>query len=123
MKQIEQVLSPGSVKVGDGVTECVGSDRYAATVTFVSASGKTIRFTHDKATANGPVHDREQYDYSYESVPEETHERVVGNEEYGFETVTTTNFRTARWSEKRQGFVTSGRPLIAGRHHFYDPHF
>lgn len=125
MKPTEQVLSPGSVKVGDGVTQCIGSDRYAGTVTYVSPSGKTIRFTDDKATANGPVHDREQYDYSYESVPEETYERVVGNEEYGFETVVTTNFQTARWSEKRQGFVTKGgrRSLIAGRHHFYDPHF
>lgn len=100
------LLSPAIIKVGDGVTEIVGSDRYAGTVTYVSPSGKTIRFTRDIATANGPTHDREQHDYSYESVPE-----------------TGSNTHLARWSAKRERFVYFGRGLVAGRHQYRDPSF
>lgn len=114
--ETQQVLRPETVKVGDGVTEHIGSDRYAGTVTYVSPSGKTIRFTHDEATPNGPVHDREQYDYSYQSVPEKTWEQPYGMGP-------ATNAKTARWSEKRQRYMVHGRGVSAGRHHFYDPHF
>ena len=121
--QTESPLRPGVVKVGDGVTAHVGSDRYAGTVTYVSASGKTIRYTHDTAKPNGPIHDREQYDYSYESNPEVTQEHVLPDNGYGEARWTTTNVNTAKWSEKRQRFMDHGTPLSAGRHHFYNPHF
>lgn len=108
-------LRPDTVKVGDGVTEQLWSDRIAGTVTWVSASGKTFRWTHDKATANGPIHDREQYDYSYESVPEMKWTDPMGQVQ--------SNVRTARWSERRHCYLSGGRPLSAGRHAFWDPSF
>lgn len=115
--ETEQVLCPGHVKVGDGVTERVGSDRYAGTVTHVSPSGKTIRFTHDetKAAPGSNYYGHQEYEYS--SVEEFTVEVAPG--------FTNSNVRTARWSEKRQRFVPTGglAGLIAGRHQYSDPSF
>ena len=115
MSETVSALTPETVKVGDGVTFGVGSDRVACTVTHVNASGKTIRFTRDNATPNAPIHDREQYDYSYESVPETESVDPMGE--------TTTNASSARWNSKRERFMYLGRPLMVGRHQFYDPHF
>ena len=112
-----QPLSPETIKVGDGVTERVGSDRYACTVTYVSPSGKTIRFTHDKTTATPASNYYGQQDYTYESQPERTVEVAPG--------VTSTNIRTARWSAKRERFVPTGglAGLIGGRDSYRDPSF
>jgi hypothetical protein len=111
-------LWPGQVEVGDGVTEPVGSDRYAGTVTWVSGSGKTLRYTTDEATPSGPVHDREQYAYTYQSTPVRHFTDVSTGKR-------TSNEHTARWSAKRQRFVVTGggRGLSAGRHAFQDPSF
>lgn len=108
-------LSPETIKVGDGVTEHVGSDRYAGTVTYVSPSGKTIRFTHDQAKMKPghTIHTQQEYDYT--SVEERTWEDQV----FG----TRTNAMTARWSAKRERFVYGGRGLSSGRHQHQDPSF
>lgn len=111
----QPVLSPETVKVGDGVTEGVGSDRYAGTVTWVSESGKTIRFTHDNYKAKPGSDYYGHQDYEYESVEPQTGVNPMGE--------SFTNERQARWSEKRKGFVTFGRTLSAGRHTYFDPHF
>ena len=110
-----QSLRPGTVKVGDGVTMRVGSDRYAGTVTYVSPSGKTFRWTHDEATVTKPVAYGEQCDYSYESVPERTGTNALGEP--------WTNAQTARWSAKQGRFVSGGCGMLAGRHHYMDPSF
>lgn len=46
----EYYLTPASIRVGDGVTVNLWSDRYAATVTKVTKSTVTVR--RDKATLN-----------------------------------------------------------------------
>lgn len=36
-----------NVTVGQGITVCIGGDRYPATIVWVSESGKTFRFQDD----------------------------------------------------------------------------
>lgn len=115
MTEEQQVLSPETVKVGDGVTMRVGSDRYAGTVTHVSPSGKTVRFTMDHARAKPGSDYYGQQDYEYESVPEVETVDPMGE--------TRTNARTARWNAKRERFVCFGTALAAGRHAYSDPSF
>lgn len=109
-------LSPETVKVGDGVTHHLWTDRHAGTVTWVSPSGKTFRWTRDRAIANGPTHDRGQYDYSYESTPVSGWLDLVTGK-------TVTNENTARWSASRGRFRTGGSSMSSGRHEYYDPSF
>lgn len=111
---VKQKLKPGHVVVGMGITESVGSDRYAGTITRTSPSQKTLFFTHDHATRaddNGAY--TESQEYEYESVP------VIKSADGG------TNESMARWNEKRQRYVVSGtaRSLSLGRHQHFDPHF
>lgn len=97
------------MNVGDGVTVGIGSDRNAGTVQWVSKSGKTLRFTMDKQTRvdkNGAF--SEMQEYEYESVP-------VNDDG--------TNLRSARWSDKRNGYIYMGRKLGSGRFAYRDPHF
>ena len=52
--------------VGMGVTECVGSDRYAGTITRVSKSGKQFWFTHDdvKLVDGSCMSEHQVYEYT-----------------------------------------------------------
>ncbi len=110
-------LSPETVKVGDGVTEGIGSDRYAGTVTYVSPSGKTIRFTQDayRATEGSDYYGTQKY--SYTSTPV-----VVGEDWDG---KPNTNERTARWNARAQRFKMNGGygSVSAGRNTYFDPSF
>lgn len=110
-------LSPGNVAVGHGVTVCHPSDRYAATVVWVSNTGKTIRITMDEARLiEGGMYSEKQV-YEYKSVPEKTLTRPDGTSQ-------SLNTRTARWSEKQTAFVLAGTRtrLACGRHTYRDPH-
>ena len=116
MSDEKQPLRPESVEVGMGVTYRVGSDRYAGTITSKSASGKTIHFTDDNykaAPGSGGIYG--QQEYVYESVPEIESVNPLGE--------TTSNVKTARWSEKHGCYMYFGRGLSRGRHAYYDPHF
>lgn len=100
----ELKLNPLTVQRGMGVTVHYWSDRNAYTVVDFTPSRKTIKIQRDKATPNGPIHDREQYDYTYErdeSAP----------------------LKVARWSAKRNRYVMGGTVLSMGRHEYYDPTF
>src|SRR5689334_8344879 len=114
-EQEQGALRPGSVKVGDGITWGVGSDRYAATVTRVSESGKTIWFTDDeyKAAEGHEYYGVQKYEYT--SVPEEEWVNPMGE--------TKSNVKSARWSAKRNCYVYFGRGLSRGRHARQDPSF
>lgn len=92
------------VKVGDGITLCVGSDRYAGTVSYVSPSGKTIRWQRDNVVADGPIAYTESQSYTYTPNPE------AGE-------------GSARWSEARGRYMDHGTPMSAGRHQHRDPSF
>lgn len=113
----ETSLVPGHVQVGDGVYESIGSDRRAGTVTYVSPSGKTIRFTHDDAQMKPghSIHSANGQEYDFTSEPERTWEDPFRG--------TQTNARTARWSPKRQRFLVNGYAIGKGRRHYYDPSF
>lgn len=110
-------LSPETVKVGDGVTRRVGSDRYAGTVTHVSPSGKTIRFTHDEyqAKADSNYYGSQEYDYSPTPV-------IHGLD---WEGNPVTNEISARWNPKKMAFIVSGTrsSVRAGRDTYFDPSF
>lgn len=109
-------LRPETVEVGDGVTMTVGSDRYAGTVFEVSPSGKTFKFTLDKAKA------AEGHDYygsqKYEYEPVEPYDEPS---EWGGRN---TNVEVARWSEKSQCFKRGQYSRVfGGRNAYQDPHF
>lgn len=99
-------LTPYTIEIGDGVTFGVGSDRYAGTVTDVSASKKTIKFQQDKAKMKSgcSIYEHQDYDYT--------------RDENG-------TVRSARWSGARNAYVVvgQGRILTPGRNQYYDPSF
>ena len=110
-------LTPETVEVGMGVTYGVGSDRVAGTVWKVSASGKTVEFTHDHSyVVEGSAFDGSAK-WQYESREPYRTEEFPGFPQ--------TNVRVARWNAKRQVFVVQGmgRNLFAGRHEYRDPSF
>lgn len=101
--------------VGDGVTYHLWSDSHACTV--IKRTPKTITIQRDKAILSPDfkpewipggfaAHCTNQDEQSY------TYERDPGGE-----TV------TARWSEKRGGFVYLDKIVSLGRHEFYDYNF
>lgn len=92
--------------VGMGATLCVGSDRYPATITYVSPNGKQIKFREDNAipdTLNG-------YDYYSKQVYMYTQSHSMPE-------------RVARLGPKN-GWLANGIPLAIGvRCKYIDPHF
>lgn len=109
-------LTPANIRVGDGVTVNLWSDRYAATVIAVTKRSVTVR--RDKATldpgfkpewvAGGFVgHCINQSEQTY------TYEPDVNGDEYSF-----------CWSRRHQRYEqTNGPTLSKGRHEFYDYNF
>lgn len=109
-------LTPTNVRVGDGVTLCVGSDAYAGTVVWVSPSGKEFRWVHDTARQVGDYYQAQRWEY--EPGVGTTWSEVSTHEEHS-------NACVARWSV-RQGngcFRSGGHPMIRGRHAHQDPSF
>jgi hypothetical protein len=89
--------------VGEGMSGGWGGDCYSYTVTAVSASGKTVTVKEDRAKQTGDYFGSQKWEVT---------EQGVGREE------------TARWSEKRQRYVTkSGMRLTMGRRWAQDPSF
>ena len=105
-------LTPATVKVGDGVTINLWSDRHAATVIKVTA--KTVTVRRDKATLNPDfipggfaAHCTNQSEQRYTYEPDEKGE-----------------IRTFHWSDKFQRYGQPGNlTLSKGRHEFYDYNF
>lgn len=131
-----QVLEPGYVEVGDGITHSVGSDQYPGTIFGFSKTQKTVYFTDDdskmtKGDHYGPSHEQE-----FEFVTRTPYLRCLSHEVdfRGADDVilalrehktcaTNTNARTARWSEKRERYLIGHRSLSAGRRSYRDPSF
>ncbi len=109
----ERRLTPANVKVGDGVTVNLYTDKYAATIVKVTA--KTITVQRDTATLDqgfvpniipggfaGHCTNQDEQTYSYESNPDG-------------------EIWKCQWSEKHQHYFAKGKFLISkGRHEFYD---
>ncbi len=115
MSETASKFNPETIKVGDGVTYGVGSDRYAATITAVSKSGKTVSFTDDEYKAAEGSEYYGNQSYVYTSVEPYSSVDPMGQER--------TNVRQARWNEKAQAFKYFGRVLSPGRHAYSDPSF
>lgn len=99
-------FSPETVKVGDGVTFRIGSDRLACTVVKVSPSGKTVTMQRDNAkVVSGSQHD--------------------GSAKYEYEEDRNGSTYVARWSAPVSKFKMSAFGTYAGpgRHEYYDPSF
>lgn len=113
----ENRLSPATVKVGDGATVCLFSDRNAGTIVKVTKASITIQY--DKATLDpnfkpevipggfaGHCVNQEDQTYTYERNPE-------GRKE------------VFRWSNKYNHYQGKDGSIIVikGRHEFYDYNF
>ena len=106
-------LNPDNVTVGQGVTQCLFSDRHAFTV--IKKTAKSITIQRDNATINfkpefsvggfaGHCTNNEHQEYTYEKNPQG-------------ETM------TYRWSEKKQRFQNNYSSLVSGRREKYDYNF
>lgn len=109
-------LTPANVKVGDGVTVRLWSDRHAATVIKVTKCSITVQ--QDKATLDpnfkpewivggfaGHCTNQDEQTYTYERDPNGS-------------------IYTFRWSKKYGTYGTPGNlRLMKGRHEFYDYNF
>lgn len=112
----ETYLTPANVKIGDGVTVNLWSDRHAATI--IKVTPKTVTVQRDTAilspdfkpewiTGGFSAHCTNQNEQSY------TYERNEKGE-----------IITFRWSDKYQTYGTPGNlTLSKGRHEFYDYNF
>lgn len=97
------------IKVGDGVSYVIHTDRHAGTVIAVSKSGKTLTMQLDKATRTDKNGQSECQEHTYERNPDGLILKFT-------------------WREKKKGFQLSahrgrGCYLIEGRHEYRDPHF
>lgn len=109
-------LTPATVKVGDGATINLWSDRHAATVIKVTA--KTVTVRRDKATLNP--------DFKPEFIPGgfAAHCTNQSEQSYTYEPDEKGEVRTFHWSDKFQRYGQPGNlTLSKGRHEFYDYNF
>lgn len=114
----EDKLSPATVKVGDGATINLYSDRHACTIIKVTKCSITVQY--DKATLDpnfkpqwvqggfaGHCLNQDEQTYTYERNPEG-------------------RIETYRWSKKYNRYLGGGDQSISvskGRHEFYDYNF
>lgn len=115
-RAIEHMLTPATIKVGDGVTIKYWSDRHAATV--IKVTNCTVTVQRDKATLDpnfkpewiaggfaGHCTNQDEQTYTYERDPKG-------------------EIKTFRWSNR---YGRYGQPndlqLFKGRHEFYDYNF
>lgn len=112
----ERYLTPANIRVGDGVTVNLWSDRHAATVIKVTKSTVTVR--RDKATLNP--------DFKPEWIPGGFAGHCTNQDEqtYTYEPDEKGTQYTFRWSRKYQRYGQPGDlTLSKGRHEFYDYNF
>jgi hypothetical protein len=109
-------LSPASVKVGDGVTVCLYSDRHAGTIVKVTKSTITIR--QDKAIRD-PSFKPEWVPGGFSAIC-----LNQNDQKWNYEPDEHGTIRTLHWSRKHCRFGTSENPVaIKGRHEYYDYNF
>lgn len=109
-------LTPANVKVGDGVTINLWSDRHAATIIKVTA--KTITVQRDKAILDPK--------FKPDFIPGGFAAHCTNQEEqsYTYEADPNGEVRTFHWSDKYQKYGQPGDlTLSRGRHEFYDYNF
>lgn len=109
-------LTPANVKVGDGATICLWSDRHAGTI--IKVTKKTVTVRRDKATLDP--------NFKPEFIPGgfAAHCTNQSEQTYTYEPDEKGQVETFRWSDKYQSYGTPGNcRLIKGRHEFYDYNF
>jgi hypothetical protein len=112
--EIKEMLSPKTVKVGDGVTTCGYSDCESFTVVAVTPCGITIQ--RDKANLLTKP----------EIIPGGFMGYCTNNRELKYDiTPDPKGYKErARWSNKKGRYITSGGKRVSeGRYEFYDYSF
>lgn len=115
---VHEIMHPTNVKVGEGATLCLYSDRYACTVSNISKKGKQITLQRDTATRITKP----------EIIPGGFAGHCTNNDEieYTYARNEKGATYTANWSEKRGKFVVGGakgEPVMQGRDEKYDYNF
>ena len=112
----EWYLTPANIRVGDGVTVNLWSDRYAATVIKVTKSTVTVR--RDKGTLDP--------NFKPEWIPGGFAGHCINQDEQKYSYAPDENgaVYTFRWSNKYQRYGQPGNMTLSkGRHEFYDYNF
>lgn len=110
------MLTPATVQVGDGVTVKLWTDRHAATVIKKTKFSVTIQY--DKATLDP--------NFKPEWIPGGFAAHCINQDEqtYTYERDPNGRTETFRWSNRYGSYGQPGNPrLIKGRHEFYDYNF
>lgn len=112
----DYLICPANIKVGDGVTVNLWSDRHAATVIKVTPCTVTVQY--DKATLSP--------DFKPEWIPGGFAGHCVNQDEqtYTYERNPNGRIEKYHWSNKYGSYGTPGNlSLSKGRHEFYDYNF
>ena len=112
----EWILCPANVKVGDGVTINLWTDRHAATVIKKTAYSVTVQ--RDIATLSP--------EFKPERIPGGFAGHCINQDEqtYTYERAPKGHIETFRSSKKYGQYGTPGNPSLSkGRHEFYDYNF
>lgn len=112
----DYIICPANVKVGDGVTVNMWSDRHAATIIKVTPCSVTVQY--DKATLDP--------NFKPEWIPGGFAGHCINQEDqtYTYERDPNGRVETYRWSKKYGTYGTPGNlRLSKGRHEFYDYNF
>lgn len=106
-----------NLKVGDGVTCCMWTDKHAFTV--IKRTAKTVTIQRDKVTLSKDFHP--------EIIPGGFAGHCVNQNEqtYTYERDPHGEVYTCRWSDRLGGFKNPYKDsrLVIGRHEFYDYNF
>lgn len=109
-------LTPANVKIGDGATVNLYTDRHAGTIVKITKCSITIR--RDKATLSP--------DFKPEWIPGGFSAHCTNNNDqtYTYEADENGELTTLRWSKKYNRYGTPGHLTASkGRHEFYDYNF
>lgn len=106
------------IEVGDGVTECLWSDRHACTV--IARTAKTLTIQRDKAILDP--------NFKPEWIPGGFAAHCTNSEDqkWTYERNPNGEIIKCRWSEKRGGWQTGSDGsirIIRGRHEYHDYNF
>lgn len=95
---------PADLKVGDGMTEVMWTDRHPYTVVEISESRQTVKVQADnyKRTDKNGMSDSQSYEFSPN---------------------TDSPIETLRWSKKRGLYTRKGTPFWLGRRCYHDYSF
>lgn len=117
LRETELYEAQLNLKVGDGVTCCMWSDKHAYTV--IKRTAKTITIQRDKAILSE--------DFRPEIIPGGFAGYCVNQDKqtYTYERNPNGKIYTCRWSDRLGGFKNPYKDsrLVIGRHEFYDYNF